>query len=944
MPSVRRPAWVRRVLPCLALFLAVSLLAPLSPTTSPAIAADNSLNAEEFSHNSRETLYRVPGGSVPANTQVALRFRTASGDATSVTVRTFHVEQNREQLYEMQPAATNVSCYEERLASSSCDFWQTTVDVGPMGLLFYRFIVRDGSSTSYYEDDSDLRDGGPGRAYTTSPDLGWVITVHDPAFNQPIRWMQEGVMYQIFPDRFRNGNPNNDPTPSPIDPRYSIDPRYAYPNGEQFGARPEWDRIVRMEWGELPEGYCTRYEGISDAECPRRFPQPGRQDPGGGNKELQLNRDYYGGDLEGVIEKLDYLRDLGVTILYFNPISWAGSNHRYDTRDYYRIDPYLGNIETFQRLEAEASRRGMRIVLDAVFNHMSSDSPIFDRYRNWANASQSPEPNVFRLNLPVIFGGSGSATGPTPAPSPTAGPTSGPTTVAPAGTPEAFAVPGLQAIRIAQGTGGTPGGCESVDSPYRGWFYFVPPISINDQVPPVCAPGTRDGPSFYLAWSGIDTLPELREENQAVQDFIQASDNSVTRYWLRQGADGWRVDAVPNMEFRTMEGVRQQIKSLRSDAIIIGELWQKFNVLPHIQGNTADTVTNYRTRDAILGLVTPGSFEPKGFPQSGEPISASAFANRLLSVREDYPDAAYYTLMNLIDSHDTDRALWVLTPGEQNRAQRELNQENLAEGKQRLRLAVLLQMTQPGAPVIYYGTEVGLTGDDDPDDRRTFPWGDERTLAAGDRRQPDRQLLAFHTAMTNLRRQSEAIVSGDMRFLLVDDTQRTVAYGRKAGNQAAIVAANPNEEARVVSIPLNGYLPNGISLTESFRCDAPGTASYTVQNGSIQLTIPALCGVILLTQPNADLTPGAAPAGLQASVSGGSVSLTWSATEGATSYNVYRSPVTGGGYVLLTPTPLTATSFTDTLPTGGQRFFYVVKAVDASGNESNASNEASVTR
>ena len=131
---------------------------------------------------------------------------------------------------------------------------------------------------------------------------------------------------------------------------------------------------------------------------------------------------------------------------------------------------------------------------------------------------------------------------------------------------------------------------------------------------------------------------------------------------------------------------------------------------------------NYRLRDAVIGLLAPGPFDSKGFADSGRIIAPSEFAARLASIREDYPDAAYYSLMNLLDSHDTERLLWTLTPGAETTADKELNAANVAEGKQRQRIASLIQFTMPGAPTVFYGDEVGMTGDDDPDDRRTFPW------------------------------------------------------------------------------------------------------------------------------------------------------------------------------------------------------------------------------
>src|SRR5215208_6165725 len=133
---------------------------------------------------------------------------------------------------------------------------------------------------------------------------------------------------------------------------------------------------------------------------------------------------------------------------------------------------------------------------------------------------------------------------------------------------------------------------------------------------------------------------------------------------------------------------------------------------------------NYRLRDAIIGLLAPHSFDGKGLGGGGQQLSASAFSARLQSIQEDYAPQAFGAMMNLVDSHDTERALWTLTPGAETRADREQNASNVADGKRRLRLAAAIQFTLPGMPTVYYGDEVGVTGDDDPDDRRTYPWGE----------------------------------------------------------------------------------------------------------------------------------------------------------------------------------------------------------------------------
>jgi glycosidase len=594
-----------------------------------------------------------------------------------------------------------------------------------------------------------------------------------------------------------------------------------------------------MRWDELPEGYCRNYQSPA-SDCPKRFAQPPENE-----REGPRGRDYYGGDLQGVTEKLDYLRDLGVTAIYFNPVFDAGSNHGYDTQDFTRIDPYLGNLDHWQRLEREAGRRGIRLILDGVFNHLSSDSPFFDRYRHYAEV----------------------------------------------------------------------GACESLSSPYRGWFTF-----FNQDAP--CGPGDYEG------WFGFDSIPVLSKSRADVQAYFLGG---IAKLWLQRGAEGWRMDVSGDPSFPAgyWEAFRGAVKGVDSNALTISETWQKDTTLLRIlRGDRLDTTMNYRLRDAVIGLLTPGSFDSKGFADSGRRLAASEFAARLAAIREDYADPAYYSLMNLLDSHDTERLLWTLTPGAESRADKEQNAANLAAGKQRVRLASLIQFTVPGAPTVFYGDEVGLTGDDDPDDRRPYPWREQ----GGN---PDTGLLAHYRALAGLRRTVPALVDGDFRILLADDGAETVAYGRKTQSQAAIVALNRSGSPRTLAITLSGYLPDGIA----FQLVHGGSGSATGAGGRLAVTVAPMSGLLLATG-TVDLEPPAAPGGLQVAGEGnGQVGLAWNGVAGAAGYNVYRSPVRGGGYVKANGGPVTGTAFTDTSRRNAQTSYYVVRALDAAGNESASSNE-----
>ncbi len=285
----------------------------------------------------------------------------------------------------------------------------------------------------------------------------------------------------------------------------------------------------------------------------------------------------------------------------------------------------------------------------------------------------------------------------------------------------------------------------------------------------------------------------------------------------------------------------------------------------------------------------------------------------------------------------------------ESRTERELNAANLAEGKKRVQLAALIQMTMPGAPTIYYGDEVGVSGGSDPDDRRTYPWGDANTRKLGDTRKPDTQMRVYYKGLTKLRTDNQVLREGKLQYLLTDDAAGTAAYGRKLGDAAAIVVVNTSraptprfdQPAGGISIPVAGYLPDGTQLSEGL----------TVQNGEVRLKLDALSGKVLFTQ-NADLTPPAAPTGLTATADGLTVQLSFNGVPDAAKYQLYRSPLSGGGYepikfsvrriYVSTGGESTIVGY-DNSPglRSGQRYYYVVKALDAAVNESDASNEAS---
>jgi glycosidase len=774
--------------------VAIADLAPL--------AVDGAISDGDLAHDSRDDAYRTPPGAVPAGTEVTIRLRAAAGDLSEATLRVYDALTDTQLLIPMAVEARDATA-----GDHGYDWWATTLHTTKVAtLLWYRFIVRDGGETRYVEDDA-LLDGGAGTVASSSEDASWELATYDPAFATPA-WAQGATVYQVFPDRFANGDPSNDPSP---DATPGSGPADRYRSGEVYG-----NPVLAKAWDDLPEGYCRAYQSPATA-C----------------AEQPLGRDFFGGDLAGITAHIGELADLGVTVLYLNPVFAAPSNHRYDTQDYTVVDPDLGTNADLDALLAAAEAHGMHVVLDGVFNHTSSDAPTFDRSHHF--------PEV--------------------------------------------------------------GACEAADSPYATWYVLT-----------AGPPAKCFGGQSYTDWFGFDTLAVLSEHPDVYAAFF-GRDGIVPR-WIRAGIGGWRLDVMNEIGHAFLRGMRREAKAANPDALILGEEWNDASAW--LLGTEADSVMNYRFRRAVIGLINGDTADSDGAIAG---LTPSEFASVMEGVREDYPPPAWNVLDNLVDSHDTTRILWTLTPGADNREAKEA-QAALAEGKAKLRLLAALQLTWPGMAGIYYGDEVGLTGHDDPDDRRTYPWGAE-----------DAGLRDWYRTLANLRRDHEALRTGDLRFLLTDDDGGTLAFGRRTDGEAAVVALNTTDAATTVRVPVDGWLPDDAVLT-----DAISGESATVTNGAVSLDLEGRGAAVLLTAAGIDLAAPLAPENLSATASTGRVDVAWNGVEGAADYVVWRSLLAGGGYSVVGT--VSGTSFSDATVRNGVRYHYVVTAVDAAGNPSPRSAEA----
>ncbi|HCE2429661.1 TPA: maltodextrin glucosidase [Vibrio parahaemolyticus] len=455
--------------------------------------------------------------------------------------------------------------------------------------------------------------------------------------HQPPKWVQEQVFYQIFPDRF---------------------------------AASQRESAIR-------EAYC---EYDPDAVI-KTWGEPV------GNHQNSGAREFFGGDLKGVEQKLGYLEQLGVTALYFNPIFSSPSNHKYDTTDYFTIDPMLGTNEHFASLCEKIRSKNMKIVLDAVFNHTSVQHPWFDIQQKGKGAYGNPQ------------------------------------------------------------------------SDFRDYYFF-------------------DGESnHYIGWKGIDNLPVLNFENHEVREYIYQGEASVIKHWLKPpySVDGWRFDVIHMLgegegaknNAHYVKAFRQATKSVNPNAYVLGEHF--FEATQWLQGEQEDGAMNY------YGFAHPVRAFIAHQDITYDPVDIDGFEFKawLDESRAKVPFANQLSQLNQLDSHDTAR-FFTLVNGDEKKMQ----------------IALALLMTYVGAPCIYYGSEVGLEGSFDPDNRRCFPWH----LVQGS------PWLQLYQQWIEIRKQFKALQSGSMQWLYCDE--RAFAYARQLGEETIIVAVNIGLQESTIDLPL----------------------------------------------------------------------------------------------------------------------------------------------
>lgn len=525
---------------------------------------------------------------------------------------------------------------------------------------------------------------------------------------QAPEWSKGLIWYQIFPERFRNGDPTNDPNKE----------RARGPEGWQIhGWASDW--YARTDW----EQQAT--DRFYDIVRERR----------------------YGGDLQGVIDKLDYLSDIGVGGIYFNPVFDAQSMHKYDATYYHHIDRNFGpNPEADQRifvqedpsdpstwqwshadllfltLIKEAHKRDIKVIIDGVFNHTGTEFWAFQHLKTHQRAS-----------------------------------------------------------------------------PFRDWYHV---LSYDD-------PNTPENEFDYEGWWGFKGLPVFQETEGTLHPDAKAHIFAITQRWMdpngdgdpSDGVDGWRLDVASEVGKEFWYEWHEHVRRINPQAYTTAEIWDE-KALEYVGDSLFSSVMNY-----------PFAFAAKGF-FIDQSITSQELSSRLLAYQRQFPEGYSNSLQNLFDSHDTPRlATLIKNPGapynpdrypDPNYSIEALNDKEF----NLLTLMVAFQFSWPGAPMVFYGTEAGMWGADDPDDRKPMVWEDilyepEQAHPYGRARNIDSvgfkaEYYQLYKSLSHIRKNSKALQVGDLRLL--PSSSKSLVFIRSWEQEQVLVVINRGEREEKVSI------------------------------------------------------------------------------------------------------------------------------------------------
>ena len=575
------------------------------------------------------------------------------------------------------------------------------------------------------------------------------------------------IWYQIFPERFANGDPANDPT--------LADTHGSWPHDDSSAWHiSPWT----SDWYEM---------------------QPWEKENG---KDIgyQLQRRRYGGDLQGIINKLDYIKDLGIGAIYLNPIFMAPSLHKYDAAMYHHVEPTFGpdpegdkkmiamedpgDPTTWKwtsadllalKLIDECHKRNIKIIFDGVFNHMGVNSFAFQ-----------------------------------------------------------------DIVKNQQ------------DSKYKNWFTI---ISYDDSIA-----GTK---FKYQGWFGVPDLPEIREDENGIVDGPKQYIFECTKRWMapngntKNGIDGWRLDVAFCVDHDFWKDWRLYVKSINPEAYLTAEVIDKIDVVkPYLEGDEFDAVMNYG-----FGVISSEFFINKK-----NTISVTEFDSLLRELRNAYPGDISYVMQNLFDSHDTQRFTSYLhnpdvarfrTWGEYFNKTHATNPEynsgkpTDAEYRQQ-KLMALFQFTYVGAPMVYYGDEIGMWGANDPDCRKPMVWEDLKyddevynwdgsIKSKSDPVQPNNDILNYYKKLSAIRNSNPALQVGDITTIYSDDENSIYVFSRNSGENHCIIAINNGTIEQKIKLDVGQYSRGYV--------DALTKQEIKTKQNILKFDLSPRVGKILVRQP-----------------------------------------------------------------------------------------------
>ncbi|MCX5796046.1 MAG: glycoside hydrolase family 13 protein [Elusimicrobia bacterium] len=569
-----------------------------------------------------------------------------------------------------------------------------------------------------------------------------------------LAWARGKIWYQVFPERFRNGDPSNDPTVADVPETDGKHRWHLSPWTSDWYEEQPWEVKRSTDFYHMGVVFARRY----------------------------------GGDIQGVIDKLDYLKDLGVDVIYLTPVFEAPSLHKYDASSLHHVDLHFGpdpagdrqllaeareteDPDTwiwtksdilFLRLIREAHGRGIRVVIDGVFNHTGRQ---FFAFRDLLKKGKK--------------------------------------------------------------------------SRYADWYM-------------VTKWGEKPGDEFeYKAWWDVRSLPILARDSQGLLPGPRKYVFAITKRWLapngsaKDGVDGFRLDVIEEVPAPFWKEWRAHVRSIKPQALTVGEIWG--DASGWVKDGRIDSTMNYQFAQAAVGF----------FVDRKTAVSGSAFAARLKTLLDSYAPQKAQLLLNLMDSHDTDRLASMIVNPDRPYGQRHSPRSNPdydvrkpgAEALQVQKQVAAFQMAFLGAPMVYYGDEAGMWGATDPDDRKPMLWPE--LVYAPESRHPlgkprpadpvrfDTGLWGFYRSLMRVRHESPALSGGDLRFLKAALSQSTVGFSRRAGESEALALFNRADQVHRLSLPV---------AHAGYR-DALGNKTLASAKGRLRVEVPAHGFLILLSQP-----------------------------------------------------------------------------------------------